>query len=1160
MPARRTDDDRVARISGDPAALLTDVSGLLAASLSLDELLERIPRLPVPALADWCTIHLLDESGEIERSSGAHADPKREPLIAELHERFPAHRRQKGLVAKALRSGESRLLEQLDDPTLEAYTEDPDQRDLLRRLGVASSIAVPLVARGRTIGVVALLRGSADHPYGPADVPVAEEFARRIALGIDNARLFAEVRDTERRLRALVEGLDAVLWEGDATTGGYRFVSGRAEQLLGYPAAAWTDDPEFWPSILVGDDADAVTAAFRRALDGQLPGDLEYRARTADGRIVWLRQTFAADGGGPVRGLILDDTDRRQAEVRREVEHTVSRVLAEALTLPQAMSEILEGVCRVLGADAGDLWIVDEQAGLLRFVEMWHRDETPTAFREASGPAVFERGSGLPGRVWRSGEAGWIDDVTTDPNFPRAAEADLAGLHGATAFPVTARGCVLGVMCVYSRAVTIPDDDLLRSMTAIGAQIGQFIERRRTEIALRDSEARKAAILDAALDAVITVDDHGRVLEMNAAAGSTFGYREADAIGRELADLIVPEHLRESHRAGLRRFRESGRTSIVGQRLEMPAVRADGTPLDIELAISRVDLPDGTAFTGYIRDVSERRQAEEQLAFGRALLASQSEATLDGILVTSGEGRILYTNARFRELWNVPDDLADGAADWEVLGHVLGQLAEPQAFLERLQRLSTRPDLELRDPIALADGRIFDRWTTPLRDADGAVLGRAWYFRDITAQRQAERNLEQGRERAAFLARASERLTTSLDAEQIIADVVDVAVPAIADVCAIDLVEPDGTVVRRAVSCQEPGRPKEVAQLRVPILTQADPVHGVLRVIRSGRHQLHRDPDDGLRTAFAHDEGFVDVLRRTEVASILSVPLTARGRTLGAVTVAGRAPYEDSHRDLLEEYAARLGLALDNARLYAERTHVAQTLQQSLLPPHVPEVPGLEVAARYHPAGEGSEVGGDFYDIFQRSNRSWGLAIGDVCGKGAGAAVLTALARYTVRAAAMEAWRPSRILHRLNEAILRNPVDDRFCSVLYAVVEPEGRTARVTLASGGHPLPLVLRRDGAIEKAGRSGTVLGLFEAPEVHDTTIDLGPGDALVLYTDGVIEGRGLTTTFGEDMLVTLLGWYANLNAAAIAERVERTVVDFQNGKPSDDIAILVLRVPPA
>ena len=247
----------------------------------------------------------------------------------------------------------------------------------------------------------------------------------------------------------------------------------------------------------------------------------------------------------------------------------------------------------------------------------------------------------------------------------------------------------------------------------------------------------------------------------------------------------------------------------------------------------------------------------------------------------------------------------------------------------------------------------------------------------------------------------------------------------------------------------------------------------------------------------------------------------------------------------------------DRKHAETELRQLAYTLQQSLLPPTSPVVPGLDVATRYRYAGAGFEVGGDFYDIFQ-THGAWGAMIGDVCGKGVAAASLTALVRYSARAAAMGDIPPADVLRVVNETVLREPGDDQICTIAYVRIDVDDGGARVTSVAGGHPLPVVVRASGVVETLGRPGTLLGAFERVDLADASTDLAPGDALVLYTDGVTEARAGDDFFGTERLLSLLESVVGATADEIVTRVTDAALDFQGGHPRDDIAVVVLRVP--
>ncbi|HET7488100.1 MAG TPA: SpoIIE family protein phosphatase [Acidimicrobiales bacterium] len=330
----------------------------------------------------------------------------------------------------------------------------------------------------------------------------------------------------------------------------------------------------------------------------------------------------------------------------------------------------------------------------------------------------------------------------------------------------------------------------------------------------------------------------------------------------------------------------------------------------------------------------------------------------------------------------------------------------------------------------------------------------------------------------------------------------------------------------------------------------------------------------GFRSAFAFPvlagnraHGVIEMFSAEprEVDAVLSRRLAQLGRDLGwflerRTREEERLALIDSERAARAEAEAaqrRLQLALDDA------ASLAATLQQSLLPPHLPDMPGIQIAARYIPARGGTDVGGDFYDVFRLAKDTWGVVIGDVCGKGASAATVTALARYTIRAAAMQVRSPADALEILNDAMLRQAADggpDLFATVALARMRRRGDRLEVTVTCGGHPTPLIRRAGGQVEEFGTCGTVMGVLDNVDVHDAHTVLTPGDTLVLVTDGVLEARRDGEMFGEDGLRRLLAAQADGQLpAATASAIAKAAITHQGGDIADDIAVVALSPSP-
>jgi len=328
----------------------------------------------------------------------------------------------------------------------------------------------------------------------------------------------------------------------------------------------------------------------------------------------------------------------------------------------------------------------------------------------------------------------------------------------------------------------------------------------------------------------------------------------------------------------------------------------------------------------------------------------------------------------------------------------------------------------------------------------------------------------------------------------------------------------------------------------------------IAEVLRSGTPAFRPEltPADVERAAVDPDHHLL--LRRLDLTSLVVAPMTARGRILGSLTFvmsgSGRR-FGDDDFELALDIARRAAAAVDNARLYRERDHIAQTLQRSLLPPRLPEIPGFQLAARYRPAGAAFDVGGDFYDAVPVDG-GWSIVVGDVCGKGPEAAALTALARYTLRAAHVVSSDPSRVLDLLNDAVLHERDDDRFLTAAAARLTG----SRLDVAVAGQAPVLVVRAGGRVEALGEPGRVVGIAPGLGLSEASTSLQPGDAVILYTDGLTDAGAPGHLLHHDELGTFAARVLEHGAAAVADSLENRALAVASGHPRDDIALVVLR----
>ncbi|MGH3994293.1 MAG: PP2C family protein-serine/threonine phosphatase, partial [Pseudonocardiaceae bacterium] len=358
----------------------------------------------------------------------------------------------------------------------------------------------------------------------------------------------------------------------------------------------------------------------------------------------------------------------------------------------------------------------------------------------------------------------------------------------------------------------------------------------------------------------------------------------------------------------------------------------------------------------------------------------------------------------------------------------------------------------------------------------------------------------------------------SLEYERTLQRVAELAVPELADWCGVSIPGEDGLIEQVAVAHVDPEKVRFAWELSQKYPVWADEPAGSAAVIRDGRTQTVTDITDEMLLEATKDKEHFELIRALGMRAAVIVPMTTPGGTIGALTLvtaeSGRT-FSAADVELAEEVARRAGAAVQNARLYTERSHIARTLQRGLLPPQLPEMLGWASATLYLPAGRENWVGGDFYDSFPIEG-GWMLVVGDVVGHGPGAAALTAEARYTLRTAGMLSGSALVALEQLNSGLFARDPGMALCTAACVTLrQAEGRgTAEVVCA--GHPLPLLVR-GGDVKSVGRPGAMLGAWEDRAWAPITVPLDAGEVLVLYTDGVVDAEGDGERFGEARLKT-------------------------------------------
>jgi PAS domain S-box-containing protein len=559
----------------------------------------------------------------------------------------------------------------------------------------------------------------------------------------------------------------------------------------------------------------------------------------------------------------------------------------------------------------------------------------------------------------------------------------------------------------------------------------------------------------------------------------------------------------------------------------------------------------------------ERREGEhERLLEDLRNALSDSERRFDAIVgsltdavtIRDREHRFLYANSAalahlgfesWEQLRQTPPDAI--MSDYLVQDEHGGEIAMADIPSVRILRGGEAEPLLIRT-VNRETG--VQRWNllkaAPLLDEKGEVEATITIIEEVTERKRAEL-------RNAFLAKAGAILASSLDYEQTLRNVAELAVPNIADWCAVDLLDEDGDRRTVAVAHIDPERRGLAEELRSYVPDRLDPDQGMGLVLHTGAAVLYPEVSDEMLEQAAIDDRHLELLRAVGFRSVLIVAMRLGERILGAMTLVSAESarvLDEFDLELAEQTGARAAVAIENSRLYSERSLIARTLQQSLLPERLPEIPGYELSSFYLPAIEASMVGGDFYDVWPVDG-SWMMIIGDVTGKGIQAAALTALVRHTMRAASEFDSSPASLLALVDGTLKKRPALS-VCTALCLRLHGD----ELTIAIGGHPWPLHITPDG-VREVGEHGPLLGAFADARWRDLTLVLERGSTLMLYTDGITDARdGKAERFGLPRLRATLEQLCDRPAAEILQGVTRTLEEFQSASHADDIAAIAVR----
>jgi PAS domain S-box-containing protein len=668
------------------------------------------------------------------------------------------------------------------------------------------------------------------------------------------------------------------------------------------------------------------------------------------------------------------------------------------------------------------------------------------------------------------------------------------------------------------------------------------------------------AVIDRLADPLILADETGCVILANRAAADLFATTVADLPGSPLTSLM-PERFRDAHRAGFARLLSTGSAPLIdGPLLRVVALRRDETEVEIDLSLGVVGTPGepGFAVAATLRDVRERALQEGQADRLRSLQAS-IDAAPDGVLAVSPERRVLAVNRRFHELWALaPGSVA--VADMSPLAgsHCLSRMVDSHELRTAIADNAGNQAAEFEIDIPLVDGSALIATARPLVDDSGHYLGRVWYMRDDTARRAAAQSNEELLERLraaqrsqSFLLLASDVLARASSYAETVERLAAVAVPALGDLCFIDVRQDDGQLVRMAARHADPAKRELVAELQRNYSPMLNSPHPSVSAIETGESRWSSDMTEAFLRATTRDDHHFDIVSSLGFTSYMAVPLIAQDKVLGCVTIvsagSGRR-FGTEDLALTERLAERVAQVVVRARRY-DREHLAShALQASLLPPEPPHIAGLRTTARYLPGTIDAEVGGDFYDLVHLPSGAAALAIGDVVGHDLTAAATMGQLRSAFRALIATTDGPDHLITELKDSwsVLGLP---RLATALFARLDID--TGELRMASAGHPPPLLITDEFATYLDVPPSPLLGAPGA-SAGEWIGTMPQGSTLLLYTDGLVEHRHQDIDVGLERLRTV----AAEVGAHDPERLCNAAVDSMVGDDrSDDVAMLAV-----
>lgn len=728
-------------------------------------------------------------------------------------------------------------------------------------------------------------------------------------------RIPAPEGTSEARLQALLDLSPQWYWEQDQDNR-FTLIAGKSFAATGLDQAQFLGRA-IWETGALPVGADSGWDAIRVQMRTDQPfADLLVRLLDPGARARFIRLSGAPsfDAEGRLlgyRGIGADVTTALRSEELLKLEHMVARCLGGAEHAMDAVSAVIRAICEAEGWHCGRYFSLDPEVGVLRFATAWHvADPMLKRFVAASRELTFAPGVGLAGRVLEHGRAIWVADVSGDPRVHAAGSHRAAQMRGALVFPIKAEDKIIGTLGLNSRDVREPDERLLETLTTIGSQIGQFLQRKQAEAALRSYRTTRdelgAMLINEAQTGLFIVQ-RGVIRFANPSFAQIVGRSLVEVIGSAAIDLIYPEDRPIAELQNQLRLQGQ-----VGKPYEIRCLRKDGSVFHARVCARLIQFEGASATLVTIFDISDRVMLGKEVERKNLVLSTQQETSLDAILLVDEDNRIISYNRRFVELWNIPEDIVRGGDDAPVRQSVVQQMEDPAAFLERVKDLYGKRSAKSREELRTRDGRIIDRFTAPVVGDSGEYFGRVWYFRDVTESRRADASLRKANRTLLVLSAVHQALIRGESETRLLDTVCEVLRdPGGYEMAWIGILEHgDGSLLIRPVASSGSELP---GVTWVDGETDRDPT---ANAARTGTLQLCTDIAADPRPIACRE-----FAQRHGCASLAAIPLPGRDAPVGILAIYSKEAreFDAAELELLQQLAEDLAFGIATHRSHAER-------------------------------------------------------------------------------------------------------------------------------------------------------------------------------------------------------------------------------------------------